>query len=151
MAGSGARARGTGRARAERPARRCRAHRLHIGPRIGRQADHRCAGRLRARRHRSSRGSLTRARIRAPGADRRTGREYLRRRSAVPANATVVERRGRIWTANIRFRDHLRTKPDAAARYALAKQQAAEATGMLTAYSELKAAIVAELMDEAGQ
>ncbi|MBS2548053.1 GrpB family protein [Catenulispora sp. NL8] len=75
----------------------------------------------------------------------------MRRRSAVPANATVVERRGRIWTANIRFRDHLRTKPDAAARYALAKQQAAEATGMLTAYSELKAAIVAELMDEAGQ
>ncbi|MBS2538840.1 GrpB family protein [Catenulispora sp. NF23] len=59
--------------------------------------------------------------------------------------------RCRIWTANIRFRDHLRTEPDAAARYALAKQQAAEATGMLTAYSELKAAIVAELMDEAGQ
>ncbi|WP_194892761.1 GrpB family protein [Catenulispora pinisilvae] len=79
------------------------------------------------------------------------GREYLRRRSGVPANVAVVERQGRIWTANIMFRDRLRKDPDAAARYALAKQQAAEATGMLTAYSELKAAIVAELMAEAGQ
>lgn len=79
------------------------------------------------------------------------GREYLRRRGAVPANVAVVERQGRIWTANILFRDHLRENPDAAARYALAKQKAAEATGMLTAYSQLKATIVAELMDEAGQ
>ena len=77
------------------------------------------------------------------------GREYLRRRTGLLANIAVVERRGRLWADNIMFRDYLRSHPDAAARYARAKLQAAEEAGMLTAYSALKAATVAEIMREA--
>jgi len=77
------------------------------------------------------------------------GREYLRRRAVSLANVAVVDRGGCLWTDNILFRDYLRADPAAAARYARVKHQAAEETGMLTAYSALKAAMVAELMLEA--
>lgn len=74
------------------------------------------------------------------------GREYLRRRIGQLANIAVVERQGRLWADNIMFRDYLRTHPAAAVRYARAKLCAAEEVGMLTAYSALKAATVAEIM-----
>ncbi|MFG3225244.1 GrpB family protein [Kitasatospora sp. NPDC048194] len=74
------------------------------------------------------------------------GREYLRRRSGQPANVHVVGLRGRLWADNLLFRHHLRAHPEAAAQYARAKRDAAGATGRLLAYSEHKAATVAELM-----
>ncbi|MFG2841566.1 GrpB family protein [Kitasatospora sp. NPDC048296] len=77
------------------------------------------------------------------------GREYLRRRSEQPANVHVVVLRGRLWTDNLLFRDHLRAHPEAAVRYARAKRAAARAAGRLLAYSDHKAATVAELMAEA--
>ena len=77
------------------------------------------------------------------------GREYLRRRTGRLANIAVVERRGPLWADNIMFRDYLRAHPAAAARYAQVKLHAAEQAGMLTAYSALKAATVAEIMREA--
>ncbi|MFH8380235.1 GrpB family protein [Kitasatospora sp. NPDC018058] len=77
------------------------------------------------------------------------GREYLRRRSERPANVHVVGLRGQLWTDNLLFRDHLRGHPEAAARYARAKRDAALAAGQLLAYSEHKAATVAELMAQA--
>ena len=77
------------------------------------------------------------------------GREYLRRRTGRLANIAVVERQGPLWTDNIMFRDYLRNHPAAAARYARVKLHAAREVGMLTAYSALKAATVAEIMREA--
>ena len=77
------------------------------------------------------------------------GREYLRRRTGQPANIAVVEHQGPLWADNIMFRDYLRAHPAVAARYCEVKRQAAEETGMLTAYSALKAATVVEIMREA--
>ncbi|MFF2075307.1 GrpB family protein [Kitasatospora sp. NPDC058162] len=77
------------------------------------------------------------------------GRRYLRRRSEQSANVHVVALGGRLWADNLLFRDHLRAHPEAAARYARAKREAAGATGRLLAYSEHKAATVAELLAEA--
>lgn len=74
------------------------------------------------------------------------GREYLRRRSADPANVHVVERDGRLWRDNLLFRDFLRTRPDVARRYARTKREAAERAPTLLAYSALKAHMVAEIM-----
>lgn len=77
------------------------------------------------------------------------GREYLRRRIGQPTNIAVVELGGRLRADNLMFRDYLSAHPDAAARYARAKLLAAERTGALRAYSELKSAIVTQIMDEA--
>jgi GrpB-like predicted nucleotidyltransferase (UPF0157 family) len=77
------------------------------------------------------------------------GREYLRRRIGQPANIAVVELGGPLWADNLMFRDYLSAHPDAATRYARAKLLAAEETGALRAYSELKSATVTEIMDEA--
>ncbi|MFE7117024.1 GrpB family protein, partial [Streptomyces sp. NPDC057654] len=74
------------------------------------------------------------------------GREYLRRRSGQPVNAHVVQRRGRLWTDNILFRDYLRTHPDAASQYAAAKREAVGRAPNLLEYSELKARTVARIM-----
>lgn len=89
------------------------------------------------------------------------GRDYLRRRATVspntgppntaPANVSVVERGGRLWSDNIMFRDYLRAHPEAAARYAQVKLRAADEAGMLTAYSALKAATVTQIMEAARQ
>jgi GrpB-like predicted nucleotidyltransferase (UPF0157 family) len=46
------------------------------------------------------------------------GREYLRRRIGRPADIAIVEIHGCLWAENIMFRDHLRTHPEAAERYA---------------------------------
>ena len=77
------------------------------------------------------------------------GREYLRRRTGRSANIAVVELHGRLWADNIRFRDHLRTHPEAADRYARAKLLAAAETGALRGYSAHKASTVEEIMREA--
>ncbi|MFF5483520.1 GrpB family protein [Streptomyces sp. NPDC012935] len=74
------------------------------------------------------------------------GRQYLRRRSGLPANAHVVERKGRLWVDNLLFRDYLITHPDVMSRYAAAKREAARRAPTLLAYSDLKAQIVAEIM-----
>ncbi len=74
------------------------------------------------------------------------GREYLRRRSADPANVHVMERGGRLWRDNMVFRDFLRARPDVARRYARTKREAAERAPTLLAYSALKARTVAEIM-----
>lgn len=77
------------------------------------------------------------------------GREYLRRRVGQHANVHVVEHGCALWQDNLLLRDHLRRDADARRRYAAAKRQAAEEAPTLLAYSERKAAIVAELLDEA--
>ncbi|MFD0008557.1 GrpB family protein [Streptomyces sp. NPDC127178] len=74
------------------------------------------------------------------------GRQYLRRRSGLPANVHVVGRQGRLWADNLLFRDYLITHPDAVARYAAAKREAARRAPTLLAYSDLKAQVVAEIM-----
>ena len=77
------------------------------------------------------------------------GREYLRRRTGEPANIAVVDLGGGLWADNIMFRDHLRTHPEAAERYARAKLIAAAETGALRAYSAHKATTVELIMQEA--
>ncbi|MGA5816867.1 GrpB family protein [Kitasatospora sp. NPDC094028] len=77
------------------------------------------------------------------------GRQYLRWRGERPANVHVVALGGPLWTDNLLFRDYLRARPGAAARYARAKREAARAAGRLLAYSDHKAATVAELMAQA--
>ncbi|MFD8087828.1 GrpB family protein [Kitasatospora sp. NPDC059722] len=74
------------------------------------------------------------------------GREYLRRRAGQAANVHVMALDGPLWAANLAFRDHLRAHPETAARYARVKREAALAAGSLLAYSELKAATVADIM-----
>ncbi|KJS60746.1 hypothetical protein VM95_19390 [Streptomyces rubellomurinus] len=77
------------------------------------------------------------------------GRQYLRWRGERPANVHVVALGGPLWADNLMFRDYLRARPQAAARYARAKWEAVRAAGRLLAYSDRKAATVAELMAEA--
>lgn len=77
------------------------------------------------------------------------GREYLRRRTGRPANLAIVELHGPLWADNIMFRDHLRTHPEAAARYARAKLLAVAEAGALRAYSAHKAMTVEQIMREA--
>jgi GrpB-like predicted nucleotidyltransferase (UPF0157 family) len=77
------------------------------------------------------------------------GRQYLRRRSGPLANVHVVGRQGQLWTDNLLFRDYLITHPEAVARYASAKREAARRAPTLLAYSDLKAQIVAEIMSAA--
>ncbi|MFC8094177.1 GrpB family protein [Streptomyces sp. NPDC057301] len=74
------------------------------------------------------------------------GRQYLRRRTGLPANVHVIGRQGRLWADNLLFRDYLITHPDAVARYAAAKREAARRAPTLLAYSHLKAQVVAEIM-----
>ena len=55
------------------------------------------------------------------------------------------------WDANLRLRDHLRTTPTAAARYAAAKQAAlASDAARLLAYSDAKGPVLVELLRDAG-
>ncbi|MFI6154116.1 GrpB family protein [Kitasatospora sp. NPDC051170] len=77
------------------------------------------------------------------------GRQYLRRRSGVSANVHVVELGGALWTDNLLLRAYLRARPEAVARYARAKREAARADARLLAYSAHKASTVAELVAEA--
>ncbi len=77
------------------------------------------------------------------------GREYLRRRVGQHANVHVVEHGSTLWQDNLLLRQYLRRDADARRRYAAAKRQAAQEAPNLLAYSEHKAAVVAELLSEA--
>ena len=75
------------------------------------------------------------------------GRDYLRRRSGQPANVHVVEHGSTLWRDDLLLREFLRRDPDARRRYAAVKRQAAQQAPTLLAYSEHKAAVVAELLE----
>lgn len=78
------------------------------------------------------------------------GRIYLRRRSGQSAfNVHVVERDGSLWDDNIRLRDYLREHAEERDRYVGAKQAAAVAAPRLLAYSRLKSAVIADLLERA--
>lgn len=77
------------------------------------------------------------------------GREYLRRREGQHANVHVVEHGSTLWQDNLLLREYLRHDADARRRYASAKRRAAQEASTLLAYSERKAAVVAQLLDEA--
>jgi GrpB-like predicted nucleotidyltransferase (UPF0157 family) len=78
------------------------------------------------------------------------GRIYLRRRMGTNFNIALIERGGAIWTANLAFRDYLRSNPDAAGEYAAVKRAAiAEGTHSLLAYSHFKSEAVRLLLQRA--
>ena len=77
------------------------------------------------------------------------GREYLRRRAGQHANVHVVEHGSRLWQDNLLLREYLRRDADARRRYATAKRRAAQEAPTLLAYSEHKAAVLSQLLDEA--
>ena len=79
------------------------------------------------------------------------GRRYLRTRTgdAQHCNVQVVEFEGKLWRANLRFREHLRAHPEAVRRYAEAKRRAAQEAPTLLAYSKLKGDVIAELLARA--
>ncbi len=77
------------------------------------------------------------------------GREYLRRRVGQHANVHVVEHGSTLWQDNLLLREYLRRDADARRRYAGAKRKAAQEAPTLLAYSEHKAAVVAQLLNEA--
>lgn len=77
------------------------------------------------------------------------GREYLRRRVGQHANVHVVDHGSALWQDDLLLREHLRRDADARRRYAAVKRRAAQEAPTLLAYSEHKAAVVAELLSEA--
>ena len=77
------------------------------------------------------------------------GREYLRRRVGQHANVHVVEHGSTLWLQNLLLREYLRRDADARRRYSAAKRRAAQEAPTLIAYSQHKAAVVAQLLDEA--
>lgn len=77
------------------------------------------------------------------------GRQYLRRRVDQHANVHVVVHDSSLWRDNLLLREYLRRNADARRRYAAAKRRAAQEAPTLLAYSEHKAAVVAQLLDEA--
>jgi GrpB-like predicted nucleotidyltransferase (UPF0157 family) len=78
------------------------------------------------------------------------GRAYHRLRGAMSFNLHIVRKAGAHWSDNLALRDYLTTSASARQRYTQAKQ-AALASGALTLlpYSAAKAALVAELLQEA--
>ncbi|MFT3876092.1 MAG: GrpB family protein [Propioniciclava sp.] len=65
-------------------------------------------------------------------------------------NAHVVEFGGSLWRDNLLLRDHLRSHPADAERYARVKQRAAtKAPDSLIQYSELKRAVIEDLIARA--
>ena len=79
------------------------------------------------------------------------GREHLRRRGGQHANVHVVEHGSTLWQDDLLLREHLRHDAGARQRYAAAKRQAARSAPTLLAYSDHKAAVVAQLLAEARQ
>ncbi len=77
------------------------------------------------------------------------GREYLRRRVGQHANVHVVEHGSTLWQDNLLLREYLGRNADARRRYSAAKRRAAQEAPTLLAYSRHKAAVVAQLLDEA--
>jgi GrpB-like predicted nucleotidyltransferase (UPF0157 family) len=80
------------------------------------------------------------------------GRDYLTRRDSAPPrfNIHVFSTASRLPEDNRSIRDYLRAHPEAAHKYAMAKQRAVEQglTDLLT-YSEAKSEAVAAIRDEA--
>jgi GrpB-like predicted nucleotidyltransferase (UPF0157 family) len=75
------------------------------------------------------------------------GRRYFRKRGTRQHfNVHVMEHGSPMWEANILVRDYLRSDDEAALWYANAKQAAAATAPMLLAYSNLKTAIINELL-----
>jgi GrpB-like predicted nucleotidyltransferase (UPF0157 family) len=78
------------------------------------------------------------------------GRLYFRRRGETAFNIALVQHGGPIWTANLAFRDYLRTHPEAAREYAETKQAAIQSGARtLLAYSDHKNAVLRRLLDQA--
>ncbi len=77
------------------------------------------------------------------------GREYLRRREGQHANVSVVDYGSTLWQDNLLLREYLRRDADARRQYSAAKRRAAQEAPTLLAYSRHKAAVVAQLLDEA--
>lgn len=78
------------------------------------------------------------------------GRRYFPKRGVGQHfNVQVIEHRSLMWDTNILFRDYLRSDDDAALRYADAKRSAAAEAPTLLAYSNLKTAIIDELLRRA--
>jgi GrpB-like predicted nucleotidyltransferase (UPF0157 family) len=79
------------------------------------------------------------------------GRRYLRKRGHVAFNVQIVEHGGARWTANLLFRDYLRSEREAAQRYAEDKQIAIAQAPMLLAYSEAKKSAIEALLARAAE
>jgi GrpB-like predicted nucleotidyltransferase (UPF0157 family) len=80
------------------------------------------------------------------------GRIYFRRRIGGAFNIAVVPAGGRLWTANLAFRDYLRTSPEARREYADTKRQAfASGVKSLLAYSDYKSVVLSRLIQQALQ
>ena len=78
------------------------------------------------------------------------GRLYFRKRHPIAFNITAVEYNGTLWKDNLLLRDYLRSHSEERQRYEQHKR-AVIAAGhhQLLAYSEQKAAIVADLLQQA--
>jgi GrpB-like predicted nucleotidyltransferase (UPF0157 family) len=78
------------------------------------------------------------------------GRIYFRRRIGGAFNIALVPRGGPLWVANLAFRDHLQTSPDARREYAESKRHAFDSgIQSLLAYSDYKSALVSTLVVQA--
>jgi GrpB-like predicted nucleotidyltransferase (UPF0157 family) len=78
------------------------------------------------------------------------GRIYFRRRSGAGFNIALVPRGSRLWVANLAFRDHLRTNPDARREYAETKRRAFDnGIQSLLAYSDYKSTVLSRLVVQA--
>ncbi len=78
------------------------------------------------------------------------GRIYFRRRRRAAFNIALVRYGGPLWVANIAFRDHLRTSPDARREYAKTKRRASDSGIVsLLAYSGYNSAVLSRLIVEA--
>jgi GrpB-like predicted nucleotidyltransferase (UPF0157 family) len=80
------------------------------------------------------------------------GRIHLRRRGARSFNVSVVPLDSDLWRDNLRFRDYLRTNPEARQRYAEAKRRAVDAghTSLLD-YSDSKSSTVEQLIADSNE
>jgi GrpB-like predicted nucleotidyltransferase (UPF0157 family) len=77
-------------------------------------------------------------------------RRYFRKRGGGSNfNVQVMKYASRKWSANLRFRDYLRSNGDAARQYSEAKRAAATRAPTLLAYSTLKRPIIEELLRRA--
>jgi GrpB-like predicted nucleotidyltransferase (UPF0157 family) len=77
------------------------------------------------------------------------GRLYFRRRGKTAFNIALVKHGGPIWTANLAFRNYLRTHPEAAREYAETKRAAIQSgTRTLLAYSDYKSVVLRRLLDK---
>jgi GrpB-like predicted nucleotidyltransferase (UPF0157 family) len=81
------------------------------------------------------------------------GRRYFRKGTSYPRefNLHVVRWDGALWRDYLSFRDHLRTHPQTAKRYAERKRDLATASADLEAYGQGKRAFIAEVLERAAR